>query len=125
MYDPLYLGRCRLKPYFVEVKGFIAFAFAFAQECCRREGGVRCLCLKYRYRCIISYLEEVENRLKRKSFRKDYWIWTSNEEKLLSNVPETRNTQQGSTSRSHMKYEGQFNLINDMVVDVLGGKCDI
>ena len=45
MYDRTYLGRSGLKPNFiVGVDRFIKWAFA--QECCRSEGGVRCLCLK-------------------------------------------------------------------------------
>src|ERR1051325_5133415 len=45
MYDRTYPGRSGLKPNFiVGVDGFIKWAFS--QECCRSEGGVRCPCLK-------------------------------------------------------------------------------
>lgn len=54
--------------------------WAFAQECCRSEGGVRYPCLKCESRSIISDPEEVERHLKRKSFIENYWVWTYNEE---------------------------------------------
>ncbi|CAK8543688.1 unnamed protein product [Lathyrus sativus] len=54
------------------VKGFITWAFA--QECCRREGRVRRPCLKCECRPIISDPEEVERHLKRKCFIKNYWV---------------------------------------------------
>lgn len=63
------------------------------------------MCLKCGYRHIISN-------------PKEYWSWTSNGEEMLINVPETSNTQQGSSTRPHMKYEEQFNLIDDMIGNV-------
>lgn len=58
MYDMMYPGRRALKPNFEEgVKGFITSTFA--QEYCRSEGGVKCLCLKCECRPMISDLEEV------------------------------------------------------------------
>ncbi|KAI5407565.1 hypothetical protein KIW84_053715 [Lathyrus oleraceus] len=79
MYDRTYPGRRGLKPNFEEgVKGFITWAFA--QECCLSEGGVRCPCLKCECRPIISDPEEVERHLKRRGFIKNYWVWTYNGE---------------------------------------------
>ncbi|KAI5436175.1 hypothetical protein KIW84_022582 [Lathyrus oleraceus] len=70
MYDRTYPGRRGLKPNFEEgVKGFITWAFA--QECCLSEGGVRCPCLKCECRPIISDPEEVERHLKRRGKTKD------------------------------------------------------
>ncbi|CAK8572966.1 unnamed protein product [Lathyrus sativus] len=61
MYDKTLPGRRGLTPNFEKgVKGFITLAFA--QECCRREGRVRCPCLKCECRPIISDLEEVERQ---------------------------------------------------------------
>ncbi|CAK8534900.1 unnamed protein product [Lathyrus sativus] len=114
MYDRTLPGRRGLTPNFEEgVKGFITWAFA--QECCRREGGVRCLCLKCECRPIISDPEEVERHLKRKGFIKNYWVWTYNGEQLPSNeYAETTNTH-ASSSRSHMEFDKKFNLIDEMV----------
>ncbi|CAL5198899.1 unnamed protein product [Lathyrus oleraceus] len=71
MYDRLYLGRRTLKPNFEKgVKGFITWAFA--QECFRSKGGVRCLCLKCECRPIISDSDEVERHLKRTDFIENY-----------------------------------------------------
>ncbi|CAK8537619.1 unnamed protein product [Lathyrus sativus] len=67
MYNRTLPSRRGLTPNFEEgVKGFITWAFV--QECCRREGGVICPCLKCECRPIISDSEEVERHLKRKSF---------------------------------------------------------
>ena len=41
-----------------------------------------------------------------------------------NNIPETTNTH-SSSSRSHMEYDEQFNLIDEMVGDAFGGKCDL
>ncbi|XP_058752195.1 uncharacterized protein LOC131625348 [Vicia villosa] len=121
MYDRMYAGRRGLKPLFEEgVKLFITWAFD--QECCREEGGVRCPCLKCGCRRIISDPKEVETHLKRKGFKENYWVWTSNGEEMPINMPETSNFQHGSCSRSHMEYEEQFNLHDDMIGDALGTK---
>ncbi|XP_058742465.1 uncharacterized protein LOC131614952 [Vicia villosa] len=89
MYDHMYAGRRGLKPIFEEgVKLFITWAFD--QECCREEGGVRCPCLKCGCRRIISDPKEVETHLKRKGFKENYWVWTSNGEEMSMNMPETR-----------------------------------
>ncbi|CAK8537010.1 unnamed protein product [Lathyrus sativus] len=119
MYDRTLPGRRGLTPNFEEgVKGFITWTFA--QECCRREGEVRCLCLKCECRPIISDLEEVEHHLKRNGFIKSHWVLTYNGEQLLSNIhAETTNTHV-SSSRSHMEFEEQFNLIDDMVGNAFG-----
>ncbi|CAK8564730.1 unnamed protein product [Lathyrus sativus] len=119
MYDRTLPGRRGLTTNFEEgVKGFITWAFA--QECCRREGGVRCPCLKCECRRIISDPEEVERHLKRKGFIKNYWVWTYNGEQLPSNVhAETTNTD-ASSSRSHMEFDEQFNLIYEMVGNAFG-----
>ncbi|CAK8573456.1 unnamed protein product [Lathyrus sativus] len=119
MYDRMLPDRRELTPNFEEgVKWFIMWAFA--QKCCQTEGGVRCLCLKCECRHIISDLEKVERHLKRRSFIKYYWVWTYNGEQLPSNVyAETTNTQ-ASSSRSHMEFEENFNLIDDMVCNAFG-----
>ncbi|CAL5194173.1 unnamed protein product [Lathyrus oleraceus] len=118
MYDRLYLGRRAFKPNFEEgVKGFITWAFA--QEYCQSEGGVRWLCLKCECRSIISDLEELEYHLKRKGFIENYWVWTYNGEELPSNVPETANTH-ASSSRAYMEYDKQFNMIDEMVGNAFG-----
>ncbi|XP_058784597.1 uncharacterized protein LOC131659423 [Vicia villosa] len=118
MYDRLEPGRRALKPNFVEgVDGFIKWAFV--QECCRSEGGVRCPCLKCECRRIISDPEEVTRHLHRRGFIKDYWVWTSNGENLPMNVPETSNTH-ASSSRPTMEYEENFNMIGEMVEDAFG-----
>ncbi|KAI5448246.1 hypothetical protein KIW84_015608 [Lathyrus oleraceus] len=65
---------------------------------------------------IISYPEELERHLNRTSFIESYWAWTYNEEQLTSNVPETANMHAPS-SQSHMQYDGQFNMIHEMVGD--------
>ncbi|CAK8576088.1 unnamed protein product [Lathyrus sativus] len=119
MYNHMYARKRGLKPHFEEgVKMFITWAFN--QECGQREGGVRCMCLKCGCRHIISNLEEVETHLKRKEFKENYWVCTSNGEEMSMNMPETRNLQQGSSSRSQMEYEEQFNLHDDMIGDALG-----
>ncbi|XP_058750302.1 uncharacterized protein LOC131623315 isoform X2 [Vicia villosa] len=119
MYDRMYAGRRGLKPLFEEgVKLFITWAFD--QECCREEGGVRCPCLKCGCRRIISDPKEVETHLKRKGFKENYWVWTSNGEEMPINMPETSNFQHGSSSRSQMEYKEQFNLHDDMIGDALG-----
>ncbi|KAI5401719.1 hypothetical protein KIW84_066259 [Lathyrus oleraceus] len=118
MYDRTYPGRRGLKPNFEEgVKGFITWAFA--QECCLSEGGVRCPCLKCECRPIISDPEEVERHLKRRGFIKNYWVWTYNGEQLPSNVQRTTTTH-ASSSRSHMEHREEFSLISDMVGDAFG-----
>ncbi|CAK8542000.1 unnamed protein product [Lathyrus sativus] len=118
MYNRLYLGRCVLKPKFEEtVKGFITWAFA--QECYRSEAGVRCLCLNCECRPIIIDPEEVERHLKKRSFIKNYWVWTYDGEEMSSNVSEITNMH-ASSSRTHMEYDGQFNLIGEMVGDAFG-----
>ncbi|CAK8531409.1 unnamed protein product [Lathyrus sativus] len=120
MYDRTLSGRRGLTTNFEEgVKGFITWAFA--QECCRREEGVRCPCLKCECRPIISDPEEVERHLKRNGgFIKNYWVWTYNGEQLPSNVyAETTNTHT-SSSRSHMEFDEQFNLIDEMVGNAFG-----
>ncbi|CAK8575973.1 unnamed protein product [Lathyrus sativus] len=118
MYDRMYAGRRRLKPHFEGVKTFITWGFG--QECCQREGGVRCLCLKFGCRRIISKPEEVETHLKRKGFKDNYWVWISNGEEMSTNMSETSNLQQSSSIQSHMEYEEQFNLHDDMIGDALG-----
>ncbi|CAK8564377.1 unnamed protein product [Lathyrus sativus] len=119
MYDRTLPGRLGLTPKFEEgVKGFIAWAFA--QECCRREGGVRCSCLKCECRPIISDPEEVERHLKRKGFIKNYWVWTYNGEQLPSNVHAEITNTHASSSRSHMEFDEQFNLIDEMVGNAFG-----
>ncbi|CAK8532116.1 unnamed protein product [Lathyrus sativus] len=119
MYDRTLPGRRGLTPNFEEgVKGFITWTFA--QEYCRREGGVRCPCLKCECRPIISDPEEVERHLKRKGFIKNYWVWTYNGEQLPSNVhAETTNTH-ASSIRSHMEFDEKFNLIDEMVGNAFG-----
>ncbi|KAI5409628.1 hypothetical protein KIW84_055168 [Lathyrus oleraceus] len=118
MYDRTYPGRRGLKPNFEEgVKGFITWAFA--QECCLSEGGVRCPCLKCECRPIISDPEEVERHLKRRGFIKNYWVWTYNGEQLPSNVQRTTTTH-ASSSRSHMEHREEFSLISDMLGDAFG-----
>src|ERR1043165_7077579 len=118
MYDRTYPGRSGLKPNFiVGVDGFIKWAFA--QECCRSEGGVRCPCLKCECRPIISDLEEVTRHLHRRGFIEKYWVWTYNGEELSGNVPETSNTH-ASSSRPLMEYEENFNLIGEMVEEAFG-----
>ena len=73
MYDRLYPGRRALKPNFIDgVNGFITWAFA--QERCRSEGGVRCPCLKCGCRYIISDPEEIIRHLHRKGFIENYWV---------------------------------------------------
>lgn len=53
MYDRTYSGMRGFKPYFEE--GVVAFViYAFAQECCQSEGGVRFPCLKCGCKNIIS-----------------------------------------------------------------------
>ena len=118
MYDRTYPGRSGLKPNFiVGVDGFIKWAFA--QECCRSEGGVRCPCLKCECRPIISDPEEVTRHLHRRGFIENYWVWMYNGEELPGNVPETSNTH-ASSSRPIMEYEENFNLIGEMVEDAFG-----
>lgn len=87
--------------------------------CCQSEWGVRSHCLKYECRPITSDLEEVERHLKRTGFIENYWVWTYNGEELSSNVPKTTNTH-ASSSQSHMEFDEQFNLINEMVDDAFG-----
>ncbi|CAK8543573.1 unnamed protein product [Lathyrus sativus] len=119
MYDRTLPGRRGLTPNFEEgVNGFITWAFA--QECCRREGGVRCPCLKCECRSIISDPEEVERHLKRKGFIKNYWVWTYNGEQLPSNVYSKTTNTHASNSRSHMESDEQFNLIDKMVGNAFG-----
>ncbi|KAI5425096.1 hypothetical protein KIW84_031046 [Lathyrus oleraceus] len=109
MYDRTYPGRRGLKPNFEEgVKGFITWAFA--QECCLSEGGVRCPCLKCECRPIISDPEEVERHLKRRGFIKNYWVWTYNGEQLPSNVQRTTTTH-ASSSRSHVFMENSCRVM--------------
>ena len=118
MYDSLYPGRRGLKPNFEEgVKGFIRWAFS--QECCRSEGGVRCPCIKCGCRPIIEDPEVVESHLKRRGFIENYWVWTYNGEELPGSVPETSNTH-ASSSRPPMEHGENFNLINEMVGDAFG-----
>ena len=81
MYDRTFPGRRGLKPHFKE--GVDAFlAYAFAQDCCRSEGGIRCPCLKCGCKNIISDPSEVKRHLERVGFRPNYWVWTSNGEKM-------------------------------------------
>src|SRR3954470_6591893 len=118
MYDRTFPGRMGLKPNFiVGVEGFISWAFA--QELCRSEGGVRCPCLKCECRPIISDPQEITAHLHRRGFIANYWVWTFNGEELSSNVPETSNSQ-ASSSRPPVEYEENFNLIGDMVEDAFG-----
>ena len=86
IYGRLYSGRRALKPHFIEgVNEFITWAFA--QECCRSEGGVRFPCLKCERRSIISDPEKVARHLHRRGFIENYWVWMYNGEELSSNVP--------------------------------------
>ncbi|CAK8573023.1 unnamed protein product [Lathyrus sativus] len=105
MYDRTYLGRRRLKPHFKE--GLVAFlTYAFAQKCCRSEGGVRCPCLNCGCRNIISDLNKVKHHLEKDGFRPNYWVWYSNGEILPGMNRET------SSSQTHVG--------DDMVGDALG-----
>lgn len=71
MYGRIFPERPELKPHFMEgVVGFLKYAFA--QDCCWRDGGVRCLCLKCGYRNIISDLSEVQRHMERVGFRANY-----------------------------------------------------
>ena len=59
MYDRMFPGRRGLKPQFKE--GLDMFlTYAFTHEWCRRDGGVRCPCLKCGCRNIISDRSEVK-----------------------------------------------------------------
>ncbi|CAK8577297.1 unnamed protein product [Lathyrus sativus] len=128
MYDRTYPGRRRLKPHFKE--GVVAFlTYAFAQDCCRSEGGVRCPCLKCGCRNIISDPNEVKRHLEKDGFRPNYWVWYSNGEILPEMNREASSSQtrigveigrETSSSQSHLQDHEQFNLIDDMVDDALG-----
>ncbi|XP_058739830.1 uncharacterized protein LOC131612031 [Vicia villosa] len=129
MYDRMFPGRRGLKPLFME--GVAAFlSYAFAQECCRREGGVRCPCLKCGCRNIISDPSEVKRHLERVGFRPNYWVWTSNRETMQEMNREASSSQthiepdinrvDPGSSSSHMQCQEQFNLVEEMFTDALG-----
>ncbi|XP_058752188.1 uncharacterized protein LOC131625341 [Vicia villosa] len=125
----MFPGRRGLKPLFME--GVAAFlSFAFAQECCRREGGVRCPCLKCGCRNIISDPSEVNRHLERVGFRPNYWVWTSNGETMQEMNREASSSQthiepdinraDPGSSSSQMQCQEQFNLVEEMFTDALG-----
>lgn len=62
-------------------------------------------------------------------FRSNYWVWTSNGEKLPEMNRETFNGQtyiwleinrDASRSQSHTKHHEKFNLVDDMISDSIG-----
>jgi len=80
MYDRTFPGR-GLKPHFVEgVHGFISWAWV--QQVCKDEGGIRCPCIKCTCRYIKSDPKEVKKHLDRVGFMPDYWVWIYNGEQF-------------------------------------------
>lgn len=125
MYDRTFPGRTGLKPHFVQgVEGFISWAWA--QEICTTEGGIRCPCLKCKCRYIIADPGHVNQHLKRVGFMPDYWIWIYNGEKFQNfgvEVNAQASTSHGGTNVEYNEEEGnreQFNMMDDMVADALG-----
>lgn len=128
MYDRTFPGRTRLKPQFVAgVDGFISWAWE--QEICRYEGGVRCPCLKCRCRHIITDPGDVKKHLKRVGFMPNYWVWAYNGE-IFQNFGVGDNAQAstshcGTNVETNVEYNEdvnteQFNMMDDMVADALG-----
>lgn len=71
----------------------------------------------------------MKRHLERVDFRPNYWVWTSNGEKLPKMNRKASSGQihiepeinrDASRSQTHMQYQEQFNLVDDMVGDALG-----
>lgn len=128
MYDRTFPRRTGLKPQFVEgVDGFISWAWE--QEICRDEGGIRCPCLKCRCRHIITDPGDVKKHLKKVGFMPNYWVWTYNGEMFQNfgvGVNAQASTSHGGTNvETNVEYNEdvnteQFNMMDDMVADALG-----
>ncbi|CAK8561169.1 unnamed protein product [Lathyrus sativus] len=128
MYDRTYPRLRGLKPHIKDgVSAF--FTYVFAQEYCRSEGWVKCLCLKCGCRNIISDPNEVKRHLEKDGFRLNYWVCYSNREILLEMNREASSSQthvgveigrEASSSQPQLQDQGKFNLIDDMIGDALG-----
>jgi hypothetical protein len=117
MYDRTFPGRRGLKPHFVQgVHGFISWAWG--QQVCQNEGGIRCPCLKCACRYIKTDPNEVKKHLEKVGFMPDYWVWIYNGEQF-QNFGAGVNAQ-ASSSGINVDDNEQFNMMNDMVADALG-----
>jgi hypothetical protein len=113
MYDRKYPGRRALKSSFKKgVREFVTFANA--RDVVKREGGIRCPCLK----CLCGSIQseqDVINHLERFGFMDGYYVWRHHGE----HIGQMEDNMHASSSGVHAECEN-FGQMEDMVGDALG-----
>ncbi|GAU29854.1 hypothetical protein TSUD_379440 [Trifolium subterraneum] len=119
MYDMKYPGRRTLKAHFKH--GVREFGtYAMSRDVVKREGGIRCPCIKCSCVLIIKSPEDVIDHLENVGFMDDYYVWRHHGEQ------EPKNTNVGFMVDTHALSSGvraeceNFGHMEDMVGDALG-----
>ncbi|GAU27327.1 hypothetical protein TSUD_05530 [Trifolium subterraneum] len=119
MYDMKYPGRKTLKARFKHgVREFVTYAMS--RDVVKREGGIRCPCLKCSCVLIIKSPEDVIDHLENVGFMDDYYVWRHHGEQEPQNINvEFMVDTHASSSGVHAECEN-FGYMEDMVGDALG-----
>ncbi|GAU35269.1 hypothetical protein TSUD_324070 [Trifolium subterraneum] len=119
MYDMKYPGRRTLKAHFKHgVREFVTYVMS--RDVVKREGGIRCPCIKCSCVLIIKSPEDVIDHLENVGFMDDYYVWRHHGEQ------EPKNTNVGFMVDTHALSSGvraeceNFGHMEDMVGDALG-----
>ncbi|GAU18184.1 hypothetical protein TSUD_248850 [Trifolium subterraneum] len=119
MYDMKYPGRRTLKARFKHgVREFVTYAMS--RDVVKREGGIRCPCLKCSCVLIIKSPEDVIDHLENVGFMDDYYVWRHHGEQEPQNINvEFMVDTHASSSGVRAECEN-FGHMEDMVGDTLG-----
>jgi hypothetical protein len=118
MYDRKYPGRRTIKARFKDgVDEFVTFAMS--QDIVKKEGGIRCPCLK----CMCGSIQSPKNvtdHLQKVGFMDDYYVWIYHGEEEPSNINAQFDATTHASSSGARTECDNFGQMENMVGDALG-----
>ncbi|GAU32074.1 hypothetical protein TSUD_53420 [Trifolium subterraneum] len=119
MYDMKYPGRRTLKARFKHgVREFVTYVMS--RDVVKREGGIRCPCLKCSCVSIIKSPEDVIDHLENVGFMDDYYVWRHHGEQEPQNINVEFMVETHASSSGVRAECENFGHMEDMVGDALG-----